>query len=316
VDTSRPFALGSPVEVNSGYCKTGQGKLSSSLRDYGLVTKACLLLFSVSLWAAPINDARQTLTEAARNKEGDLRREAAITLSLVPAKDPSSALLDRLVTDKDYQVRVASLDTLGELNDKTRLDLVKSALSDEVPEVAFAAAKALYALKDPAGVKALQSIYEGETKARSSYFKKEMRDSLRSMKTPRSAFLFAMKNGVGFVPVPGVGAGYNALLGVLSDAEFSARAVSLLTVCGTKNPACDELLKTAFDDDDWSVRAAAIHVVTSERLRTLEPKLAGLLEDRKTKVRLRAAAGYLRLEETPPGKALPAKAARHAKSSA
>src|SRR3954447_17147407 len=114
--------------------------------------KVCLFLFSACLWATTIHDARQLLTEAAHNKEGDLRREAALSLSLVAAKDPVAALLDHLVTDKDYQVRVAALDTLGELNDRSRVDLIKTALGDEVPEVAFAAAKALYALKDPAGI--------------------------------------------------------------------------------------------------------------------------------------------------------------------
>ncbi len=258
--------------------------------------KLLLLLFSACLWAAPINDARQALTEAAHNKEGDVRRETALALSLVPAKDPSVALLDSLVADKDYTVRVAAVDTLGELDDKSRLDLVKTALRDEVPEVAFAAAKALYNLKDPAGVQALLSIYEGETKARSNYFQKEMRDSWRHLKTPRSAFFFAVKNGVGFVPVPGVGAGYNALMGVLSDSEVSARAVSLITVCGGKNATCNQMLQSAFDDDDWTVRAAAIHIVTAGNMIRLEPKVAGLIADKKTKVRLRAAAGCLRLQ--------------------
>lgn len=255
-----------------------------------------MLLFSACLWAAPIKDAHQALTEASHNKEGDVRREAALALSLVPAKDSTLALLDSLVKDKDYTVRVAAIDTLGELDDRSRLELVKAALRDEVPEVAFAAAKALYTLKDPAGVQALLSIYEGETKARSNYFQKEMRDSWRHLKTPRSAFFFAVKNGVGFVPMPGVGAGYNALVGVLSDSEVSARAVSLITVCGGKNPTCNQMLQSAFDDDDWTVRAAAIHIATAGNMIRLEPKVAGLIEDKKIKVRLRASAGYLRLQ--------------------
>lgn len=260
------------------------------------MTKVCLLVFSACLWAGPLDDARRALTEAAHNKEGDERREAALALSLVLAKDPIAALLDHLVTDKDYQVRVAAIDTVGELNDKSRVDLLKSALNDDVPEVAFAAAKALYNLKDPAGLQALFSVYEGETKGRSGYFQKEMRDSWRRLKTPRSAFLFAVQNGVGFVPVPGVGAGYNALLGILSDSQFSARAVSLLAICKTNNSTCNEILPLSFDDDDWTVRAAAIHIVTTRNLTAMKPRIADLIADKKNKVRLRAAAGYLRME--------------------
>jgi len=260
------------------------------------VIKLLLLLFGFCLWASPIEDARKALTDAAHSKEGDVRREAALALSLVPVKDSTVALLDRLVMDKDYRVRVASVDTLGELNDRARVGLVKAALRDQVPEVAFAAAKALYHLKDPAGVEALLSVYEGETKARSNYFQKEIRDDLRRLKTPRSAFFFAVKNGVGFVPVPGVGAGYNALMGVLSDSEVSARAVSLITVCGGRNALCYGMLPSAFDDDDWTVRAAAIHIATAGDIIRLQPKVANLIQDKKTKVRLRAAAGYLTLQ--------------------
>jgi HEAT repeat protein len=263
------------------------------------MTRLCLLFFSACLWAGTVEDARKVLAQAAHNKEGDERREAALALSLVPAKDPAAALLDELVKDKDYQVRVAAVDTLGELNDKSRVDLIKSALNDDVPEVAFAAAKALYNLKDPAGFQALFSVFEGDTKGRSGYFQREMRDSWRRLKTPRSAFLFAVQNGIGFVPVPGVGAGYNALLGVLADSQTSARAVSFLAVCKTRNSTCEEILPSSFDDDDWTVRAAAIHVVTTRNLTAMKPRIADLIADRKNKVRLRAAAGYLRMEANP-----------------
>lgn len=273
------------------------------------MSKVSLLLFVTCLWAGPIDEARHALTDAAHNREGDLRREVALALSLAPAKDPVTALLTKLAADKDYQVRSAAVDTLGELNDKSYIALVKGALGDQVPEVAFAAAKALYSLKDPAGIQALESIYEGETKGRSNFFQKEMRDSWRRLKTPRSAFFFTLENGLGFVPVPGVGAGYNALMGILSDSEFSARAVSLLTVCATKSQTCNELLGTAFNDDDWTVRAAAIHVVTTGNWTGMKSNIAGLIQDKKNKVRLRAAAGYLRMEEYRPGKSAPPKPA-------
>lgn len=269
-------------------------------------TLVSLVLLGVALRAAPVDDARKALREAAQNKEGDQRREAALALSLVPARDPVVSLLEVMLKDKDYQVRVAAVDTLGELNDRSRASLVRSALNDDVPEVAFAASKALFNLKEPDGIQALQSIYEGETKAKSSFFQKEMRDSWRRLKTPRSAFLFAVQSGVGFVPVPGIGAGYNALLGMLADSDFSARAVSLLTVCTAKNKTCDEMLRSSLTDEDWTVRAAGIHIVTTRNLTPLKPKIADLIQDKKNKVRLRAAAGYLRMEASRSAKPLPA----------
>ena len=263
---------------------------------------SCLVVLSGGLWAAAVDDARKVLTDAAHSKEGDQRREAAQVLSLVPAKDPAAALLEEMLGDKDYLVRVAAVDTLGELNDKTRVKLLKAALADPVPEVAFAAAKALFNLKDPAGVESLESVHAGEMKAKSGFFKKEMMDSWRRLKTPRSAFLFAVQRGIGFVPVPGVGAGYSALVGMLSDADFSARAVSLLMVCTEKGKACDRMLDSSLHDDDWTVRAAAIHLVATKNVAAMKPAIAELFTDKKEKVRLRAAAAYLRMEKNSPAK--------------
>jgi HEAT repeat protein len=98
-----------------------------------------------------------------------------------------------------------------------------------------------------------------------------------------------------------VGAGYSALAGILSDADFSARAVSLLTVCTEpKSKTCERLLDSSFADEDWTVRAAAVHIATTTNQAALRPKVAGLIADKKDKVRLRAAAGYLRMESRRP----------------
>ena len=77
-----------------------------------------------------------------------------------------------------------------------------------MPEVSFAAARSLWALDDPDGKKALLSILSGESKASSGYFAKQKRDALRMMHTPKPMFLFALKTGAGFAPVPGLGAGH------------------------------------------------------------------------------------------------------------
>ena len=55
-------------------------------------------------------------------------------------------------------------------------------------------------------------------------------------------------------------------------------------------------LRNALADKDWTVRAAAVHAIALRNDPTLEPDLVPLLEDHKEAVRVRAAAGYLRLE--------------------
>ena len=55
-------------------------------------------------------------------------------------------------------------------------------------------------------------------------------------------------------------------------------------------------LQDALTDKDWSVRAAAVHAIALRNNPALEKDLLPLFEDKKEAVRVRAAAGYLRLE--------------------
>lgn len=254
------------------------------------------LMASAISWGAGADDARKILTDAAGHKEGNTRREAAVALSLLPAADPASQLLNTLMTDKDYLVRIAAIESLGEIRDAKRVDLVKKALEDEVPEVIFAAARELHDWKIPEGTEALEAIYLGEMKAKSSFMKKEWLNSVRRLKTPKSAFFFAVQRGAGFVPVPGVGAGVRAMSDILSHAEMSPRAISLLEVCQRKTPSCAEFLDMAFKDEDWTVRASALHVVVQQKLAKNLPAVEGLLQDKKDPVQFQAAAVYLRMQ--------------------
>ena len=56
-----------------------------------------------------------------------------------------------------------------------------------------------------------------------------------------------------------------------------------------------DALKDALSDKDWSVRAAAVHSLSLRNDPALKKELEPLLEDDKEAVRMRAAAGYLRL---------------------
>ena len=76
-----------------------------------------------------------------------------------------------------------------------------------------------------------------------------------------------------------------------------------MMVCKDRSRACDGMLNSSFNDDDWTVRAAAVHIVATKNLVAMKPKIAGLITDKKDKVRLLAAAGFLRMETNQPAKA-------------
>ena len=152
-------------------------------------------------------ESRTILERALKDKNPDTRKEAVVALSLAGTGEPYASLLKSMLDDKDVEVRLAVVASLVDLKGKSSSIALHQALKDEVPEVSFAAAKALWALDDPAGKEALLAVLAQETKAKSGFFTKQKRDAMRLMHTPKPMFILMLKSGAGFAPVPGLGAG-------------------------------------------------------------------------------------------------------------
>lgn len=275
----------------------------------------CALVITVVAWpracAAIVDESRDILERALQDKNPDTRRQAAIALSLVGPREPFLSRLESLLDDRDVEVRLAAISSLADLKNKRTVAALHKALKDEVPEVSFAAAKALWSLNDPAGKEALLSVLGGETKASSGFITKQKRDAIRMMHTPKTMFLFALRQGAGFAPVPGLGAGISSMQGLLSDPGVSGRATAALLLGRDKDPDTMQSLRESLSDRDWSVRAAAVHSLALRNDPALEKELEPLLRDSKEPVRLRAAAACSRLEMI--RHAVPAKSAARRK---
>jgi len=241
---------------------------------------------------AQCSDILQHALEA-RNPE--TRKMAVIALSLASDKGPLFDQLALMLQDKDVDVRQAVVASLADVKSAPSTEALHKALQDSVPEVSFAAAKALWARKDAEGRTALLSVLEGESKTSSNFFSKQKRDALRMMHTPRTTFLFAVQQGVGFIPLPGVGEGVASMQGILASSGVSGRASAALLLGADKDPATIDALKDALTDKEGSVRAAAVHSLSLRNDPAFKAQLETLLEDSNEAVRLRAAAGYLRL---------------------
>jgi HEAT repeat protein len=239
------------------------------------------------------------ITEALKDKNPDTRLQAVQSMGLIGVHEPYISTLEGMLTDKDVQVRVATVQSLVDLKNQRTVPALKRALGDPIPEVSFAAAKALYLLKDPDGEDALMSVLSKELKTSSGFVTKQIRDSLRMLQTPKPLMMFALKTGAGLAPVPGLGEGISSLQGILADPSMSGRAATALLLASDKDPRVQAALIDALQDKEASVRAAACHALALRNDRKLEEYLVPMLEDKKASVRMRAAAGCLRLESLP-----------------
>jgi HEAT repeat protein len=257
-----------------------------------------LLLAQALAGQEPANTAAQCteiLQSALAAHNPDTRKQAVIALSLASERGPMLILLLGMMDDKDVPVRVAVVASLAEVNAKPATEALRKALEDPVPEVSFAAARALWNLHDEAGKQALLAVVTGESKTSSGYITAEMRQALRMMHTPTTTFLYAVREGIGFVPVPGLGQGIASMQALLTDPGTSGRATAVLLLGKDRDPALIPALRDALHDKNWTVRAAAVHSFALRNDPALKEDLLPLLDDEKEGVRLRAAAGYLRL---------------------
>jgi len=240
--------------------------------------------------------ARSLLEESLKDKNPDTRKHAVQALGLVSAREPYLSELEAMLDDKDLEVKLAAITSLVDLKSGRTVSALRKALDSDVPEVSFAAAKALWTLNEPLGREALISVLAGDTKTSSGFITKQKRDALRMLHTPKPLFLFAIEQGANLAPFPGVGAGVSSLQGILSDPSVSGRAATALLLSRDRNPDVLPALRDALSDKDWSVRAAAVHAIALRNDPALVSDLLPLLDDKKEAVRVRAAAGYLRLE--------------------
>ncbi len=258
-----------------------------------------LAFSALALSQAPpprIEQSQHMLDAALHDKNPDTRKQAVVALSLAGTGEPFPSWLEAMLDDKDVEVRVATVSSLVDLKSGRTLGALHKALRDDVPEVSFAAAKALWGLDDPEGKRALIAVLGGDSKTASGFLTREKREALRMMHTPKPMFLFALKTGAAFAPVPGLGTGISSMQGLLSDPAVSGRATAALLLSRDNDRATIVALKGALGDKDWSVRAAAVHSLALHNDPATIEDIAPLLDDKKEPVRLRAAAAYCRLE--------------------
>jgi len=260
-----------------------------------------LLALSATPGLAAVTDRQCTdiLQHALTASNPETRKIAVVALSLAATKGPLFAQFEQMLEDKDVEVRLAVVEGLQDMKTKAAIAALHTALHDATPEVTFAAAKALFALNDPAGKEALLAVLAGDNKAASGFISREKRQAIRMMHTPRTTILFAVREGAGLAGVPGLGMGISSMQQILTDPGISGRATAALLLGKDKDQATLDALEDALIDKDFRVRAAAVHALALRNDPALRADLEPLIDDAKEEVRLRAAAAILRLAAIP-----------------
>jgi HEAT repeat protein len=226
------------------------------------------------------------------------RREAVLALSLVlPAPEPVALIVDGL-TDKDAGVREAACATLGEIKARTTIPNLQTALADPVPEVAFAAARALYSMNDQMGVDVMTEILLGEQADASGFVSSSIRSMRLKFHDPKALLMLGVKEGASLAGP--FGSAVPLAEGLFKDNQASGKTVAALLLATDRSAQSLDALKRALEEKNWTVRAAAARAIAKRNATSLYDNVALLLDDKRDEVEYSAAAAVIRLKQSPP----------------
>lgn len=258
---------------------------------------AFFLLASCALAETPDEAAWRILDKAVHDTNPIKRKQAVLAMGVLRPEARPVSLLEAAVDDKDATVREAACAMLGVIQSHASAPKLRGALSDSVPEVIFAAAKALYNLDDPAGREVLTAVLLGEQSDASGF----MSGSIRSMKLklhdPKGLLLIGVSEGAGLAGPFGMGVPLAE--GLMKDNQASGKTAAALLLATDKSPETLSALKAALTDKNWAVRAAATRAIATRDASMLYPDVAKLLDDKREEVSLAAAAALIRLKQAP-----------------
>ncbi|HTV07179.1 MAG TPA: HEAT repeat domain-containing protein [Acidobacteriaceae bacterium] len=246
--------------------------------------------------ADDINTAQNIINVGLSSNDPATRPRAIAATGMIAKTQSVRERIEGFLSDKDVNVRVAAADTLGDLGFHESIPALRHVLdNDPVPEVEFAAAKALYRLNDPKGKEALEDVVYANLNTKSSYFQRQKRRVFSSFHSVHGASLFLLGTGGGFVPIPGAGMGLSEVARLMDDSALTPQATVVLLLGREHSANIDKLLLFSLKDKDATVRSAAVLMIALTARTDMRQYLVPLLSDNDARVRFRAAGAYLHL---------------------
>jgi HEAT repeat protein len=244
-----------------------------------------------------VNEAAwRTLDTAFHSGNLDHRRQALAAIGTIPnTNDRAVKTAEEALQDKDAQVRVAAAEALGQMKAKQAAPALKAALDDR-GEVAFAAAKALVNMGDPAGREMLVAVIAGDRKDSPGMLTNAVREARKKIHHPEGLLLMGTEDAAGAMFGP-ASMGIVAVKDAFKLRGVSGRAAAAAALAKDPEPYAVQLLEWALSDSNWEVRASAAKALGERGNADSVPKLQLGLADTRDAVRTLSAASIIRIEE-------------------
>ena len=244
--------------------------------------------------AEAIKRCWQSLTDSVQDaKHTETRTQALNALSSLGWSARADGLIATAMKDPNLDVRTAAILAAGKTKSHSLIEPVRRLLDDAEPQVVFAAATTLWKqFADKSGEDILAAIAAGDRKANPSLIHGAEHDISRTLHSPSALEKIGLVTGAGLVLGP-FGFSISAVEYSLKNGGDSARIQAIDLLAEDKTEGVRDQMKSALDDKDPGVRAAAVKVLGNFHRSHDSKAIATLLTDPKLPVRLAAAAAYI-----------------------
>jgi len=245
-----------------------------------------------------VQRAWQTIEDLASSSNPQHRKYSAAAFALLAQKhgralEAAKALLD---SDHDAEVRAFTAAALGQERARAAIPPLREALDDPAAPVAFAAAKALWDMRDRSGAIVFQEVLTGARKNSEGLVNSYLSDARHKMRDPKGLAMMGVKEATSAFFGP-AGLAISFAQESMKDKGAAGRAYAATALADDRSTKSREILESALQDSSPLVRAAAcrsLAILNDRRSRVfVEP----LLDDKNDGARALASAAYIRLNE-------------------
>jgi hypothetical protein len=244
--------------------------------------------------AETIKRCWQLLTDSVQDaKHTENRTQALNALSSLGWSTRADELIAAAMKDPNLDVRTAAILAAGKTKSHSLIEPVRKLLDDAEPQVVFSAATTLWKqFADKSGEDILAAIAAGDRKANPSLIHGAEHDISRTLHSPSALEKIGVVTGAGLVLGP-FGFSVSAVEYARKNGADSGRIQAIDLLAEDKTEGVRDQMKSALDDKDPGVRAAAVKVLGNFHRSQDSKAIATLLDDPRLPVRLAAAAAYI-----------------------